>query len=455
MENRKDVGKAFREKLDQLKKSPDQKVWASIQATLQEKKKRRLIPFWLKASGIATGILILAGFFLKPVIKEHFNTYTIIKEETHQNDQLLEKSKTLKASPAIQTKKDRDDVANKSGIITANVLKNANRQEKNNKINHNKPVNPQKKLWSNRNYPAGKSVQAIRNSHAAKDVAKTDNELYDYQSVNTETIQEINTKEENLKINNNLQKTQKNSRPDPLADKKTDSIIPVLDKIYVYGYISPSVYKALPKESVIDKRLDDYNVRSEINFNYGINIGINTSERWSFRTGIAIAHASLTTENIKIATASQSSVISGHFENIESAPPYFSNALIASALGDSIINIKQEFKYLEIPLEAKFKFFEYHRLNIEALGGLSSLYLKKNEVIAEAQNGNKAGIGKTSQTNQFSFTANLGLGLSYKLFRNVQINIEPMFKYNFRPFHSDIKTGSLNIQTGIQYNFGK
>lgn len=46
MGNRKDIGKAFREKLKDFDQSPDDKVWGAIQADLQQKKKRRILPFW-------------------------------------------------------------------------------------------------------------------------------------------------------------------------------------------------------------------------------------------------------------------------------------------------------------------------------------------------------------------------------------------------------------------------
>jgi hypothetical protein len=47
MENKKDIGKAFREKLDALEQSPSDGLWRAIAADLDQKKKRRLLPFWI------------------------------------------------------------------------------------------------------------------------------------------------------------------------------------------------------------------------------------------------------------------------------------------------------------------------------------------------------------------------------------------------------------------------
>jgi len=67
MENKKDIGKAFREKLDGLQKSPKDAVWDAIYADLHEKKRRRFLPFWFTTSMITIiGILIL-GIFTYPL----------------------------------------------------------------------------------------------------------------------------------------------------------------------------------------------------------------------------------------------------------------------------------------------------------------------------------------------------------------------------------------------------
>lgn len=46
MENKKDIGKTFREKLNALEDSPSDGLWQAIEADLDKKKKRRFLPFW-------------------------------------------------------------------------------------------------------------------------------------------------------------------------------------------------------------------------------------------------------------------------------------------------------------------------------------------------------------------------------------------------------------------------
>ncbi|MBO9583375.1 MAG: hypothetical protein J7574_04380 [Flavobacterium sp.] len=62
MENKKEIGKIFKDKLELLDKSPSNNLWASIESDLNKKRKRRLL-FWLIPSvllmGIASSIFIL------------------------------------------------------------------------------------------------------------------------------------------------------------------------------------------------------------------------------------------------------------------------------------------------------------------------------------------------------------------------------------------------------------
>lgn len=63
MESKKDIGKAFRDKLEGVQQSPPDAVWERLQAEMQDKKKRRVIPFWFTIAAIVL-VLLLAGGLL-------------------------------------------------------------------------------------------------------------------------------------------------------------------------------------------------------------------------------------------------------------------------------------------------------------------------------------------------------------------------------------------------------
>jgi len=65
MESKKDIGKAFRERLDLLQKQPGEAVWDSIRADL-DKGKKKAVPVWLRFWLIG-GVFLLTAFFTYPL----------------------------------------------------------------------------------------------------------------------------------------------------------------------------------------------------------------------------------------------------------------------------------------------------------------------------------------------------------------------------------------------------
>ena len=62
MNERKNIERIFQEKFKDFEVNPAEEVWVNIEKKLEEKKRRRIIPFWWKLSGVAA--LFLIGFFV-------------------------------------------------------------------------------------------------------------------------------------------------------------------------------------------------------------------------------------------------------------------------------------------------------------------------------------------------------------------------------------------------------
>jgi hypothetical protein len=63
MKEQKNIERLFQEKFKDFEVAPPEMVWKNIEEKLNEKKKkRRVIPFWFKASGIAASLLL--GFYM-------------------------------------------------------------------------------------------------------------------------------------------------------------------------------------------------------------------------------------------------------------------------------------------------------------------------------------------------------------------------------------------------------
>ena len=65
MNEKKNIDRLFQEKFKDFEVSPPDFVWENIQEALQEKKKRRVVPLWIRLSGVAA-VLAIGSVFLTP-----------------------------------------------------------------------------------------------------------------------------------------------------------------------------------------------------------------------------------------------------------------------------------------------------------------------------------------------------------------------------------------------------
>ena len=87
MKTKKNIDKLFQEQLSEHEVLPPNMVWNNIEEKLKEKKKRRVIPFWWKLSGIAALFVIGLGFYNWQFndSKTISNDNTIVNENTIDN----------------------------------------------------------------------------------------------------------------------------------------------------------------------------------------------------------------------------------------------------------------------------------------------------------------------------------------------------------------------------------
>ena len=58
MKEKKNIDRLFQEQFRGFEETPDNQVWLNIEAELKKDKKRKVIPLWLKCSGIAAAFLL-------------------------------------------------------------------------------------------------------------------------------------------------------------------------------------------------------------------------------------------------------------------------------------------------------------------------------------------------------------------------------------------------------------
>ena len=69
MSEKKNIDRLFREKFKDFEVAPPDYVWENIKESLQEKQKRRVVPLWIRLSGVAA-ILVVGMLFVTPYLNE-------------------------------------------------------------------------------------------------------------------------------------------------------------------------------------------------------------------------------------------------------------------------------------------------------------------------------------------------------------------------------------------------
>jgi long-subunit fatty acid transport protein len=116
--------------------------------------------------------------------------------------------------------------------------------------------------------------------------------------------------------------------------------------------------------------------------------------------------------------------------------------------------LNQRMGYIEMPFEVSYKLLD-NKFGVEVIGGMSTLFLNKNEVFLEADGMNMK-IGEATNLNPFHLSTNFGVGFNYGFLKNFQARIEPTFKYQLNTFTRDsqnFKPYIFGIYTGVSYRF--
>ena len=131
------------------------------------------------------------------------------------------------------------------------------------------------------------------------------------------------------------------------------------------------------------------------------------------------------------------------------------STLEVSAQDPSLLGVMaQQFGYLEVPLELNYTLLD-RKFGINLIGGMSSLFLVDNsvtltsgELITE--------MGEANNVNDVNFSTNIGFGVNYKFSPKIQLNIEPVFKYQLNTFSDtsgNFQPFSVGVYSGLNFRF--
>ncbi len=502
--------KLFHEKLKDFREIPGEHVWESISTSLDKKKKKRVIPIWWKLGGVAA-LLALLFYVVNPFESTiPVNETTDIEKNTPQksnetidiqklsNDSInkIDNSNSIELADTESNKQDKEKtkevelVKTKKNVQSRVAVADSNTKgSTNNKLKNDK----QKTAIKNKGRVAVIEKGNLEEEKLKKNTDKIDfnktigksetgevasskinkEKVSDSQKQNLE--KELSNKEDAVTVAITEKEDDKKSIFDAIKEKKEDEENLEIaenseNKWSVGPSIAPVYFDAVGQGSPIHSNFVENSKSGNINLSYGLTVAYDLGKRLKVRSGIhkvdygydtneivfsssIAANSTGTIDNINFSQTSRTIVVQSKKANTnELASPSSSDFSALSPQRDG--RMSQQIGYLEIPLELNYALVD-KKLGVNVIGGFSSLFLVDNSVSLESE-GFVTEVGEANNVNSVNFSGNLGFGINYQFSPKVQINLEPVFKYQLNTFSQtagNFNPYSIGVYSGVRFNF--
>lgn len=510
MSDKKHIDRLFQEGLKDFEAKPNKAVWNNIEAKLnQKKKKRRVIPIWWRYAGVAALLLLLltiGSVYFNSTGDSQTNQVVDTKNDDTEKSSLeiIKPVEALENSSEINTVI-ADDISSEENIN--NSKKDTNKtvlklSTPSNKTTIAAGSDSKIKNESNVNLPVNKASNAknkLINTDTNNTVAKlsekeaTTNLRFRNKKNNTDVIASSTDKAENSSLKNDenlinkedddsLFKNPSQENNTSIASTKNDepknnalTIEEAIDKTNniieeeenqnrwsVAPNAAPVYFNSLGEGSSIDPQFNRNSKSGELNMSYGLSAKYALNNKISIRSGINRVNLGYNTNDVIVFQSV--GVSSSSLQNVNNSGDDDVSVISAESINSlkslesfttTNTTINQTLGYIEIPLEIQYILSD-KKLGVNVIGGFSSFFLSNNEIISEAENGNRSFLGEANNINKISYSANFGLGLNYQVSKKIDLNLEPMFKYQINTFKNT--SGSftpffIGVYTGFAIKF--
>lgn len=398
--------------------NPPKHVWERIDASLNRKKQRFVMPLWKQISGIAAAILMLLGF------------YHILHQERSEKKPEIEfvAQKEQKQSQKIKENKQEHNIETGVNLTQeTRQLKNAEKTKKH-KLTRLELFRKEKMV----------NLLPLKNN-------------------------EINVLAHKTSVLNHKIEMKAKHVADEFYMEVNSVYVPPKKRIQ----FSPSIGTQYVAFNTLQE-LANKNQNLQDNTNYDLSAGINftlkTNKRIAIQTGILYAQMSQkTAHNSEMLFALKSDYMAERLPEtswgnirINSSESDFAsdNASVNVKSGNTSSQITQLAGYLEIPFILRYTLID-RKIDVEFLGGIHAGYLIQNT--ATIKQGSSTKKGETSGLKNFTSNSVAGISFTYDINNKLNINIGPKLKYHHsnlsKTTNTDFKPMVFGVFTGINYNF--
>ncbi|MEO1009808.1 MAG: hypothetical protein AAFX53_00790 [Bacteroidota bacterium] len=508
--SKKNLDNLFQEKLKDFREAPDERVWASIEASLDKKKKKhRVIPLWWKLGGVAA--LLAALFYLIDPFEN---------SGPHPDIQITDTEQTEIPDPAqkeadLTNSQERDD-----GVVEVDAESEGEKNDlivpltkesvkiakvaphNNNTIEKNERQAPSTipadtdKVANALNTNYGKDKEEGK-TDKIEDLVKNESEGIALSEIQTENHTKENPKDLEGEKQPILKDDMNETRNQGVAQVEVDTLDTenntkksIFDEIQEeeedFGVaespngkwsagpsVAPVYYNAIGNGSPVHSIFVPNSKSGEINLSYGLSVAYEVNKRLSVRSGVHRVDFGYNTNDIEFTSSLQAE---GQIDNInysqtsrnlvvQSKARTASNSLSDTEAFTNEIDVlaqnpvqegdmAQQFGYIEVPLELNYALVD-RKFGINLIGGVSSLFLVDNSVTVSSGNLTTE-VGEANNVNSLNFSTNVGFGLNYKFTPKLQFNVEPIFKYQLNTFSEtagDFQPFTIGVYSGLNLRF--
>lgn len=468
MNDKKNIDRFFQERFKDFEMSPNEQVWENIETELKkEKKKRKVIPFWIKFPGIAAAFL-LGLFALNSLLNNNPDSQNgivispeILKSSTESRDSIIEN----KSNPL--------EIKNANSV----VVNNTKTEQKDGKESTSKN---QPKIHSNKKKTQANAVVYLQKNHpSVKQETTNSTELStkviiaETNNASNRTLEKKRLKEtENTKIaatdakEQSLNTVESPNELEEILKKKKEGkeeavVLSSKNKWQITPNVAAVYLNSNSGGSAIDPKFSENQKTADNSLSFGVGVNYAVSKKVTLRSGINNLSLGYNTNNIMYSTG----LANNNLANIK----YTSTSLI-EIKNESNLNmlslfeinlqktttgtINQKMGYYEVPLEVSYAVLD-KKFGINLIGGVSTLFLNQNK-ISLVSSETKITLGEARNLNQINFSTNVGVGFQYQIMKSFKINFEPMLKYQMNTFSSNsgnFKPIFVGLYSGISYSF--
>jgi len=502
---RKNIDELFRDKLSDFKQAPDNKVWRAIDASLNKRKKRRVIPIWWSLSGIAAALLI--GLLIFNPLTEEPTTNEILVETdnapttiddiqpntknevfidsiTTNSNAIVEQSITNEGSvnDPEDSSLNPEKQTNTSTVLTKKIndkkAKTTDHIAKNNTIDQETNASSQETLIAENISKEGfdqNNTENPLNEDLNSSEAMAINKRESFKSLNTDNLKEEHAVTANTPIEETTETVEPNKKSifeeiEHQEELKKEKV--ATNRWSAGPNVAPVYFNALGEGSPVNSIFTPNTKSGNINLSYGVTVAYAVTKKLTIRSGINKVDYGYDTEDVAFSSSSSLASKGGQLStinyaetsntltiasNIVTSEKYTTTNLAQDVTAKSPTRdgfMSQQFGYLELPVELNYALLD-KKFGVNIIGGVSSLFLIDNAVSLTSGDLTTE-IGEANNINDLNFSANMGLGLNYNFSQKVRFNVEPIFKYQLNTF-SDVngtfRPYSVGVYSGLTFKF--